>query len=111
MTYHETLEAQAYQSLTYMGWLVIRTHGPRNRPVEPGVSDLVCMKGNRNMVLEVKTGVDKLSEKQEIFRARAFRCGVPHYEVRSFEDVMEAVTGGGPLAQPTGAHGDRMAVR
>lgn len=84
---HDELETVVGDYLTLRGYLVVRTHGPRNKPVQPGVPDLIAMQNGRALLVEVKAGRDRQRADQMDFEERARRRGVPYVVVRSLEDV------------------------
>ena len=84
---HDELVAQAAQYLEYRGWLVVVTHDHRHRPLTPGITDLIAMRRNGNVLLEAKIGRDVLRPEQIEFRDRAIRRGVDVHEFRSLEEL------------------------
>lgn len=88
---HDELEAQAVQYLEYRGWLVVQTHGPRNRPRQRGVSDLIACRPRRNLLVEIKTDRDQLRPDQLEFADRAIRRGLEIHVVRSLDDLVALV--------------------
>jgi hypothetical protein len=88
---HDELEAQCYQYLTLLGWLVVRTHDGKHHPRELGVTDLIApAKGS--LLLEIKRGRDKLRPDQIAFADRAIRCGLEVHEIRSLDEVIAIAT-------------------
>lgn len=66
MTDHDIIERDIAQYLSYRGYLVLRTHGPRNRPKEDGIPDLICVPlksqvEHRTLWIEVKGSRGRLS--------------------------------------------------
>ena len=92
---HDELVAQAAQYLELRGWLVFRSHGPRNRPRDPGITDIIAMRRSANLLIEVKVGRDKQSRGQFDFLDKAIRCGLQVYVVRSIDDVIRIPDIGG----------------
>lgn len=90
---HSLLVLQTHDYLTLHGWLVIRTHGSKQVPVEAGVCDMVALRGGHTLLLELKVGHDRLKPKQIQFRDRARAHGYEVIEVRSLEDVIAAIKG------------------
>jgi len=88
---HDELEAQAAQYLEYRGWRVIVTHGPRNRPRQRGVSDLIACRPRRNLLVEIKTDRDQLRPEQIEFANRAISRGLEVHVVRTFDDLVAIV--------------------
>ena len=88
---HDELVAQAAQYLEYRGWLVIVTHGPRNHPRQPGVTDLIAMRRRANLLVEIKIDRDKPRPDQLEFADHAIRCGLEVYVVRTLDDLVAIV--------------------
>ncbi len=84
---HEELVQQAAQYLEYRGWLVVITHGPRNRPYTKGVTDLIAMKKIDNLLVEIKTEDDELKPDQIKFADNAIRHNLRVYVVKSLEQL------------------------
>ena len=89
---HDELEDQAYQYLTLLGWLVVRTHGPKNHPFELGVTDHIATRPGCTLRPGYKIGRDKLRPDQIRFADRAIRCGLEVHEIRSLEEVIAIAT-------------------
>ncbi|HXK36135.1 MAG TPA: hypothetical protein VJ553_00960 [Candidatus Paceibacterota bacterium] len=89
---HDELVAQAAQYLTLMGWFVIVTHGPKHRPITPGVTDLIAMRRGQNLLLEVKTERRKQDPDQVEFADRAIRCNLEVRVVRTLDEVIAIAT-------------------
>jgi len=95
MTEHSRIEAECADYLAAMGFLVIRTHDARNRPVEKGIADIIAMRNSyfahnlflKVIAVEVKAGKDKLSHDQEQWLARAREQGVMILVVRSLDEL------------------------
>ncbi len=85
---HDDLEAQARQYLELRGWLVVCTHDDHHPPAEPGVTDHIAARPGVLLLLEYKTGRDKLRPAQIEFADRAIRCGLEVHEIRSLDDVI-----------------------
>jgi hypothetical protein len=66
------------------------THGPRNKPVVPGVPDIIGAKDGRMIAIEVKDRDGVISERQEAFHAGLFRVKVRVIVARSVDDVIAA---------------------
>ncbi len=88
---HDELECQARQYLELRGWLVVSTHDDHHPPAEPGVTDHIAARPGVVLLLEYKTGRDKLRPAQIEFADRAIRCNVPVHEVRTFEELVAIV--------------------
>jgi len=61
---HDELEGQILEYLALNGWLAWRTHGPRTRPINLGIPDIMAVRDGQHAAVEVKIPPDKLSEKQ-----------------------------------------------
>lgn len=105
MTDHSALEAMAVQYLQLKGFLVIRTHTAKFKPVDPGISDLLAIRTDMKydqatrerralrevLAVEIKAGRDVVSEEQLLWLARARDHGVKILVIRTFEELKEAV--------------------
>lgn len=86
---HDDLQAQARQYLELRGWMVLDTHDDRHPPADPGVSDHICLhRGREGLLIEYKTGRDKLRPSQVDFADRAIARGIEVHEARSIDDVI-----------------------
>ncbi len=88
---HDELERQARQYLELRGWLVVSTHDDRHPPAEPGVTDHIAGRPGVLLLLEYKTGRDKLRPSQIEFADRAIRCNIPVHEVRALDELIAIV--------------------
>lgn len=61
------VQKQVVDGLRARGAYVIVTHGPRNKPVCPGVSDLVAVFPERVLFIECKAPGGKVSDAQREF--------------------------------------------
>jgi hypothetical protein len=92
---HEDMVTWCAAYLTRTGWMVERTHGPRNRPQEKGVSDLQAHKPapggySRWVCLEIKIGKDPVRDYQGAWLARAREHGAMILVIRSPGDLLKA---------------------
>jgi hypothetical protein len=68
------------------------THGPRNKPLVPGMPDIIgALPGGLMLAIEVKGEDGIVSERQEQFHAGLFRCQVRVIVARSLTDVIDAI--------------------
>jgi Holliday junction resolvase len=83
------IERDIIQYLRLRGYMVLRTHGPRNRPLAEGLPDLlVCRESYKEPVfVEVKNETGKLSIAQAEMHAALTEHGVRVIVARSIADV------------------------
>lgn len=84
---HDELLRQAAQYLEYRGFLAVITHDAKHRPCTPGVFDLLALAPG-SIIVDAKTGRDKLQPEQQDFADRAIRCGIHVHELRSIDDLV-----------------------
>lgn len=73
--------------LQWKGWFVIRVQqGPL---CHKGISDLIAVKGDRTLWVEVKTPTGHLSEHQKKFKADIEGVGGTYLVIRSIEEIEE----------------------
>jgi hypothetical protein len=89
------IERDIIKYLRLRGFLVIQTHGPRNRPVAEGLPDLLVYRGKwqQHVWVEVKTATGKLSQAQ----AEGFYA--VHRERPFFKDLVKYMTSGPVVVQ------------
>ena len=89
MTPEAAIERDIVQYLSLRGFLVLRTHGPRNRPVEEGIPDLVCVPpmGGKMLWVEVKAKGGRVSPAQADMHACLTERGQRVIVARSVADV------------------------
>ena len=88
-------EAQAEREILWYlqlrGILAWPTHGPRNRPVVPGMPDIVGVLSDGSMIaIEVKSEGGKLSKQQEQFHEQLLDHNVRVIVARSIDDIIQA---------------------
>lgn len=71
--------------LQYSGWYVVKIH--QSLGSHRGIADLYCIKGGRNVWIEVKTLAGRLSVHQEKYRAEIEAHGGEYIIARGIEDV------------------------
>lgn len=84
------IERDIVQYLRTRGFLVLRTHGPRNRPAEEGIPDLLVYPPfamGRETWIEVKAKGGRLSDDQAFMHDRLQDRGARVIVARSVEDV------------------------
>jgi Holliday junction resolvase len=90
---HAELLRAIVQYLELTGWLVLVT--PRGGvPGLAGLPDLLALKDERFLPVEVKAGYDKLRPEQVIMAVRLEAAGFPVLEARSIDDVVKGVNDG-----------------
>jgi len=90
------LQAQIIEIMKRFGWFAFIVSRPDKRTTaKKGLPDIWASKAGRSMWVEVKLPKGVLSPGQEYFRDDCVRQGVEWHEVRSVEDVLKIIKGGG----------------
>jgi hypothetical protein len=77
--------------LQIRGALAWPTHGPRSKPLVPGIPDIIGVdREGRMIAIEVKAADGVVSLRQEDFHRELFRRGVRVIVARSLDDVVAA---------------------
>lgn len=85
------IERDILHYLQLRGIFAWPTHGPRNKPVVPGMCDILgALPDGRMLAIEVKDRDGIVNERQEQFHAGLFRCRVRVIVARSVDDVIAA---------------------
>jgi len=69
------------------GCFAFPTHGPKNRPVYPGVFDVIVCYDGHFWAIEIKVGRDKMRPDQIKFASRVQRANGVMKVVESIDDV------------------------
>jgi hypothetical protein len=84
--------------LDYLNWLPMTyafpTHGPKHKPICPGVADIICCHRGNFIAIEVKAGADKVRSEQKEFCAGIDRGGGLWFIASSLTDVVCKIPGG-----------------
>jgi Holliday junction resolvase len=88
-TTESQIERDIVQYLRLRGYMVLRTHGPRNRPTEDGIPDLLAYGEWKTLPvwIEVKTPEGRISEVQAEMHAALTERGARVIVARSIQDV------------------------
>jgi hypothetical protein len=85
------IERAILRYLRHRGALAWPTHGPRSKPLVPGIPDIIGVDRHGVMIaIEVKAADGVVSEKQEDFHRELFRRGIRVIVARSLDDVTAA---------------------
>lgn len=83
------IEKQILDYLALRGIFAWPTHGARNKPIVPGMPDILgVLQDGRMVAIEVKSDSGRLRTVQEHFHASLLRNGVVVHVARSLDDVM-----------------------
>ncbi|MFC5846716.1 VRR-NUC domain-containing protein [Deinococcus petrolearius] len=99
-------QSRVRQLLIRYGWYVVesdRTGLGRSRKkggVEVGFPDLLALRGDRFVLLELKTASGRLSEEQAALHARFRALGIAVHTCRSEGEVLAVIRPGHPQATP-----------
>lgn len=74
----------------------------------PGAADLILGWRGRMFAVEVKTAKGTQSDRQEIFEAWCYDCGIPYAVVRSLDEMMQAMMAWGIV--PGSGHREALAT-
>jgi Holliday junction resolvase len=91
MTDHAKLEAQILDYLRLCGWKAWKTHNGKHRPADPGIPDIMGIRGGLLLAVEVKAGKDTLREEQNSFLRELIDAGAAICIARSLEDVTDRI--------------------
>jgi len=98
MTPAQKLTKSIRDMLALYGWVsfkvgtgAIKAEGRFIRLSTPGAPDLVAVKGQRYLLIEVKAGKDKLQPSQLTFREQIESVGGNYIVARSVSDVAVAI--------------------
>jgi Holliday junction resolvase len=80
------VQRQVVDGLRLRGAYVIVTHGPKNRPVCPGVSDIVAVFPGRVLFVECKGEGGKVSEEQREFLSTMRALGHTAFVTDGWDD-------------------------
>jgi predicted RecB family endonuclease len=97
MTAHSLLQRMILDYLNALpDTFAFPTHSAKDRPVHPGVSDIIAVRKGRMVAVEVKVGRDKPSMEQVAFKTAVVRGGGKYIEARAVEEIVKYVlTDGG----------------
>jgi Holliday junction resolvase len=81
------VQRQIVDGLKARGAYVIVTHGPKNRPVCPGITDIIAVFPGRVLFVEVKGEGGKVSEEQREFLCCMRERGHDAFVADCWDDV------------------------
>ncbi|WP_288405690.1 VRR-NUC domain-containing protein [uncultured Deinococcus sp.] len=100
------LQARVRHLLVRFGWYVVETdraslgRSRKRGGVEVGFPDLLALRGDRFVLIELKTKDGRVSEEQAALHARFRALGIAVHTCRSEEQVLAVIRPGHPQAAP-----------
>lgn len=98
MTPAQTLTHAVRDYLRLSGWVsfkcaagMVKSAGRMVVFGTTGAPDIVAIKGDRYLLLEIKAGKDRMSANQKAFQAMVEAVRGTYHVIRSIDDVMKAI--------------------
>ena len=98
MTPAQTLTHAVRDYLRLSGWVsfkcaagMVKSAGRMVVFGTTGAPDLVAIKGDRYLLLEIKAGKDRMNDNQKAFRAMVEAVRGAYHVIRSIDDVTKAI--------------------